>query len=218
MAQPRSRYCRDACALPWRRSGKGRAVCFARRVSRRSNRECSGQLHSGRAERNRFGRDQARRKNRLVLCTALSLFRAASAHRRQCLCLASDRAPQCASRLSLRQRLARPARCFQHTEQPLGSDHLCLRLAVEIGLTVRDVLPRSGHSERTGCCLPKRRDGPRAASGRAARDTPGGHGAVLRLSGDEIIEVERLLFLAPLRHAGTVRRCPLLKGTTDMPF
>jgi len=47
MAQPGRRYCRDACALPWRRSGSGGALCLTRGFPAAQIRQCAGQLHSG---------------------------------------------------------------------------------------------------------------------------------------------------------------------------
>ena len=159
--------------------GAGGAICVACRLSGRPDRQRTGQLHSGRAEPDRLGRDPIGREERLVLRAALSLFRTASAHRGQRPCLAGDGVIERAAWLSLRQWLARSARRLQYSRQPLGPDHLCLWLAVEIGRPVRDVLSRGRRADRAQLGLPGRRDGPRAASGRAAGGPPHYRGPIL---------------------------------------
>ena len=67
--------------------------------------------------------------------------------------------------------------------------------------------PGSRNADRAGCCLPDRRDGPRAASGRAAGDTPDRRGAVLTQSRGGDLNVNwrpgrRFTCKAPERLAG----------------
>lgn len=74
---------------------------------------------------------------------------------------------------------------LQYIEQSLRPDHLYLPFPAEIRFAVRDVLPLSRNTNRARCCLPNRSDGPSAASGRAAGDTPDSRGAVLTPSRDD---------------------------------
>ena len=115
------------------RSGPGRPVRVARRLSAGPDRQRPRQLRSRRAESRGIRRDHARRKDRLVRRVALPLSRPAAAHRGRCLPIASDRLGQRSTRLPLHKRMAHSARCVQPHQQQDRSDQLCLRFAAEIG-------------------------------------------------------------------------------------
>ena len=91
----------------------------------------------------------------------------APAHRGQRVSLAADQHLQRPGRLSLRQRLAHPARRAQSAQQQDQPDHLRLRLAAQDRQPVSRSAFLCRWRRRRGR-MPERRDGPRAASGRTA--------------------------------------------------
>jgi hypothetical protein len=205
VARAGERHRHDACALSRRRSRTGHGLYLAGRISRLANRQWPRQFHSRRAEPDRLRRHQDRREHRMVRRPALPAFRAAPADGGRRLCLSGNRVAERAARLSVRQWLAHPARRLQFAQQQLRPDQLRLWLAAQIGLAVRDLLSVGGRADRARCSMPDRRDGSRAAPGRAARGPSHRGRAILNRSGRCAGDIR---FQHRIHHAVGRRRYP----------
>ena len=99
-----------------------------------------------------IGRHHARRKDRLVQCTALALYQLAAAHRGWRLPVAATQHHKCQRGISVRHRLAHPIRCPQSLELNQLQRELHLWCVAHHRQPVRQVL---SNAENSGRCLPE---------------------------------------------------------------